>query len=227
MITKEQLINVQKTKGMSLMPKMIFSKQYLQSTIIQSLTPEGLNAIKNSVYKDSVVQKLANLASASYLQEPTPENLFVQAMSIGTILKEYGWGIDFIKPDGLFKLAKLIEAAMDADEDSQKSYSHDAYIYLAASKTGLLNRTEEYLQAIEENAKEWRISLQGSSFDKLCSVIVNNAHNLVVQSGWDVHDTDGVSWFIGNLSDIVVKAELYNNYNQLFLNSFDEYFQSY
>lgn len=227
MITKEQLINVQKTKGMSLMPKMIFSKQYLQSTIIQSLTPEELNAIKNSVYKDSVVQKLANLASASYLQEPTPENLFVQAMSIGTILKEYGWGIDFIKPDGLFKLAKLIEAAMDADEDSQKSYSHDAYIYLAASKTGLLNRTEEYLQAIEENAKEWRISLQGSSFDKLCSVIVNNAHNLVVQSGWDVHDTDGVSWFIGNLSDIVVKAELYNNYNQLFLNSFDEYFQSY
>lgn len=227
MITKEQLINVQKTKGMSLMPKMIFSKQYLQSTIIQSLTPEELNAIKNSVYKDSVVQKLANLASASYLQEPTPENLFVQAMSIGTILKEYGWGIDFIKPDGLFKLAKLIEAAMDADEDSQKSYSHDAYIYLAASKTGLLNRTEEYLQAIEENAKEWRISLQGSSFDKLCSVIVNNAHNLVVQSGWDVHDTDGVSWFIGSLSDIVVKAELYNNYNQLFLNSFDEYFQSY
>lgn len=227
MITKEQLINVQKTKGMSLMPKMIFSKQYLQSTIIQSLTPEELNAIKNSVHKDSVVQKLANLASASYLQEPTPENLFVQAMSIGTILKEYGWGIDFIKPDGLFKLAKLIEAAMDADEDSQKSYSHDAYIYLAASKTGLLNRTEEYLQAIEENAKEWRISLQGSSFDKLCSVIVNNAHNLVVQSGWDVHDTDGVSWFIGNLSDIVVKAELYNNYNQLFLNSFDEYFQSY
>lgn len=227
MITKEQLINVQKTKSMSLMPEMIFSKQYLQSTIIQWLTPEELNAIKNSVYKDSVVQKLANLASASYLQESTPENLFVLAMSIGTILKEYGWGIDFIKPDGLLKLAKLIEAAMDADEDSQKSYSHDAYIYLVASKSALLNRTEDYLQAIEKNATEWRASLHGSTFNELCDVIVNNAHNLVVEFNWDVHDIDGVSWVIGNLSDIVVKAGLYNDYNPLFLNSFDEYFRKY
>lgn len=212
---------------MSLMPKMIFSKQYLQTTIIQSLTPEERDAIKDSIYNDSVVQKLANLASASYLQEPTPENLFVQAMSIGTILKEYGWGMSFIMPDGLLQLARRIETVMGADESFLKFYSHDAHIYLAASKTALLNRTEDYLQAIEENAKEWRRSLYGSSFDELCDVIVNNAHNLVIESNWDANDVDGVSWFIGNLSDIVVKAGLYHDYNLLFLNSFDEYYRKY
>ena len=89
---------------------MVQYKSHLQRAVLPMLTIKEQLNIKNSVYDDSVTQKLVFLASVEYQRNKTEQTLFALAMSIGTILKEYEWGVKYVLPDGLCELANRIES---------------------------------------------------------------------------------------------------------------------
>lgn len=43
-----------------------------------------------------------------YAQNPSEEMVYMVALSVGTIIKEYGWGTYFVMEDGLYELARRI-----------------------------------------------------------------------------------------------------------------------
>lgn len=58
----------------------------------------------------AVVNKLTMLGEAQYQQfsEHSNEILYCLCMAIGTIIKEYDWGTDYITQPGMCELAKKI-----------------------------------------------------------------------------------------------------------------------
>ena len=48
------------------------------------------------------------LGKKIYNQNPTEEKVYMIAMSIGTIIKEYGWGNDYVTNEGIYRLANRI-----------------------------------------------------------------------------------------------------------------------
>lgn len=76
--------------------KAISVKTYLQNAIIESLTQDELFDIKSSNVNKSVIKKLILLARPYYDEDPSNETLDVLALSIGTIIKEYEWGLYYL-----------------------------------------------------------------------------------------------------------------------------------
>lgn len=83
-------------------------KTNLQKAIVNCLTQEELLDIWSSVFNDSVVEKLVQLARPYYKEDPTDETLYVLALSIGTIIKEYEWGTYYISANGMQELQNRI-----------------------------------------------------------------------------------------------------------------------
>ena len=54
---------------------------------------------------ENTIRKLIQIGQKCYNENPTEERAYMIAMSIGTIIKEYGWGVDYISGSGLCQLA--------------------------------------------------------------------------------------------------------------------------
>ena len=109
MMTKNDIQRIGNEFGMSLLPDMIRYKAYLQKAVLSMLSHDELMNIRNSIYDDNITQKLISLAVEEYRKNRTEKTLYALAMSIGTILKEYEWGIEHVLSDGLCKIANRIE----------------------------------------------------------------------------------------------------------------------
>ena len=94
------------------LPVMIAFKSAIQRVIIPMLTPTELGDIKDCQLNMTVVEKLANLGKTQYLHatERNDEILYCLCMAIGTIIKEYDWGIKYVQQDGMCELAAKISA---------------------------------------------------------------------------------------------------------------------
>ncbi len=84
-------------------------KTKLQKAIVDCLTQEELYDIWSSNLNDDVIEKLILLARPYYNEDPTNETLYVLALSIGTIIKEYEWGTYYISKDGMQELQDRIK----------------------------------------------------------------------------------------------------------------------
>lgn len=117
MITKERLEQI----GRNIMATAITSsgysskfnelrtiKTYLQETIINQLSPKEMQDIVLSTRNNDIIEKLILIVKNCYNQNPTDERLYMVAMSIGTIIKEYGWGTEFVSGEGLCRIANKI-----------------------------------------------------------------------------------------------------------------------
>lgn len=83
-------------------------KSTIQTQVIPQMTMQEQFDVRDSRLNESVVSKLITLASNQYLQYQTPEALYCAAMSVGTIIKEYEWGTQYVSGSGLYELAKRI-----------------------------------------------------------------------------------------------------------------------
>ena len=88
--------------------KMAVYKTMLQNNILALLTEQEIEDIRESVKNESVITKLISLASLMYRKEPNKTTLYCLSMAVGTILKEYEWGMHFIHPEGLLDIANKI-----------------------------------------------------------------------------------------------------------------------
>lgn len=92
------------------LPKMIDFKEHIQRAIIPLLSPQELSDIRDSRLNKNVIRKLAELGKKHYCnpQDQSDAILYCICLSIGTIIKEYGWGTKYISQDGMCELASLI-----------------------------------------------------------------------------------------------------------------------
>lgn len=98
-----------------ILQRAISVKTSLQNAIINCLTQEELTDIWNSSLNESVIKKLVLLAHPYYKEDPTDETLYVLALSIGTIIKEYEWGTYYINKDGMQELQNRIKGNSTTD----------------------------------------------------------------------------------------------------------------
>lgn len=94
------------------LPVMIAFKSAIQRAIIPMLSPTELSDIKDCRLNITVVEKLTNLGKTKYQHaaERNDETLYCLCMAIGTIIKEYDWGIKYVQQDGMCELAAKIAA---------------------------------------------------------------------------------------------------------------------
>ena len=92
------------------MPIMMQFKSYIQQAIIPMLSTDELRDIKDCRLNMEIIDKLANIGKIQYQQsvEHGDEILYCLCMAIGTIIKEYDWGIRYVQQDGMCELAEKI-----------------------------------------------------------------------------------------------------------------------
>ena len=130
----------------------------------------------------------------------------------------YFWG-EIVTYTGIDKAIERKTAGMNIQYD-------DAQIYLNASKISLSKRTPEYLSVIEEQARNFKemFSNYFLTIDDKCDLILEYTRQSVKGSGWDLNDVDGVTWFIGNFTDAMVKSGTIDDYDAMFVKCFKKFF---
>lgn len=83
-------------------------KTGIQNEIVTQLTQEEKYDIQYSKYNENVVNKLVILGAQKFAGYNSIEALYCAAMSVGTIIKEYGWGIQFVTGNGCYEMARRI-----------------------------------------------------------------------------------------------------------------------
>lgn len=91
-------------------PIMMLFKSSIQKNILPILSTDELQDIKDCRLNMKVINKLANIGKEQYLQfkEHNDEILYCLCMAIGTIIKEYDWGIRYVQQDGMCELAEKV-----------------------------------------------------------------------------------------------------------------------
>lgn len=119
-----------------------------------------------------------------------------------------------------------IDKAIERKTEGMNIKYNDAQIYLNASKISLIKRSKEYLSLIDEQAKEFKTMFNGYflTLDDKCSLILDYTRQSVKSSGWELNDIDGVTWFIANFTDAMLKAKVINDYDTVFVKCFKQYF---
>lgn len=128
------------------------------------------------------------------------------------------WG-EIVTYTGIDKAIERKTAGMNIQYD-------DAQIYLNASKISLSRRTAEYLSVIDEQARSFKNIFDNYflTIDDKCDLILDYTRQSVKGSGWDLNDIDGVTWFIGNFTDAMVKSGAIDDYDTMFVKCFKKYF---
>lgn len=93
---------------MSALPKMINYKKYVQVKVLDIATRQELEDVRDCRVNQGLIRKLAALCKEGMGGSKDAESLYCAAMALGTIVKEYDWGPQYLTPDGLYELATLI-----------------------------------------------------------------------------------------------------------------------
>lgn len=83
-------------------------KTEIQYEVFSLISEDEKSDIKYSRYNENVVEKLVKLGAEKFAAYNSVEALFCAAMSVGTIIKEYEWGIQFVVGDGCYQMARRI-----------------------------------------------------------------------------------------------------------------------
>ena len=112
MITKQEFDLAAKSVASnfsSVLPKMISYKSYIQKAVIDISSRQELEDVRYSRINQGMIDKLCKLAKNEWLLSGDAQSLYCAAMSVATIVKEYGWGTQYLVGDGLYEIAKRIQ----------------------------------------------------------------------------------------------------------------------
>lgn len=112
------------TMSIDILQRTIPIKTNLQNAIVNYLTQEELADIWSSTLNERVIEKLILLARPYYKKDPTNETLNALALSIGTIIKEYEWGLYYLSKKGIQELKDRINGN-DTNEACYNSICED------------------------------------------------------------------------------------------------------
>ena len=124
-----------------------------------------------------------------------------------------------VSSTGIDKAIERKTAGMDIKHD-------DSQIYLESSKIALSRRSPEFLSIVDEQAESFKSIFSNCFYtiDDKCDLIIEYTKESVRNSGWDLDDIDGVTWFIANNTDAMMKARVIEDYDSMFIKCFKKYF---
>ena len=111
MITRQDFdrgANAVKNNFMSALPKMINYKKYIQVKVLDIATRKELEDVRDCRINQGMIDKLVKLCKTAMCGAKDAQSAYCAAMAVGTIIKEYEWGTQYLTPDGLYKLATRI-----------------------------------------------------------------------------------------------------------------------
>lgn len=89
---------------------MIKYKSSIQREILSLLTYSDTCDIRDCRFNTEVVEKLVALGKKHYASsDKTDETVYCICMAIGTIIKEYDWGVYYIQSTGMCEIAAKIQ----------------------------------------------------------------------------------------------------------------------
>ena len=106
-IFEEAAIEARKNLA-AMFPKMIAYKSYIQRAVLAITTQKELEDIRDCRINQGLIDKLVRLASQEWKLSGDIKSLYCAAMAVGTILKEYEWGTQWIVGEGLYEIAQRI-----------------------------------------------------------------------------------------------------------------------
>lgn len=107
--TKQEFENAK--NGVAMMQILQFSIPYktaIQTQIIPSLTQKELEDIRDCRLNQNVIDRLCQIGAWQPNATDDLLHLYACAMAIGTIIKEYEWGLHYVMGDGLYDIALKI-----------------------------------------------------------------------------------------------------------------------
>ena len=196
-------------------------KSQMQIELKNQLTTDEITDLHFNKNYEKVIVKMIHIAKSNLSSlDGNKKQVYGITMASATILKELGYS-EFVSNDGLAKFANKL---------GESIVFNNAEVYCQASKTGLKTRNQYYLQVLKQMVDSWKndIAFQSMNFEEIISFIVSSSHKAVMDSNWDEYGLDGVSWFIGNYSEMVTQAriEYRNDYDRLFIAAFNCYFKN-
>ena len=93
---------------MSALPKMINYKKYIQVKILDIASRKELEDVRDCRINQGMIDKLVKLCKTAMGGANDVQSAYCAAMAVGTIIKEYEWGQQYLTPDGLYELATRI-----------------------------------------------------------------------------------------------------------------------
>lgn len=111
MITRQEFetgANAVRSNFMAALPKMINYKKYVQEKVIDIATRRELEDVRDCRINQGMIDKLTRLVKQAMLSSRDMQSFYCAAMAVGTIIKEYEWGTQYLTPDGLYELATRI-----------------------------------------------------------------------------------------------------------------------
>ena len=93
---------------MSALPKMINYKKFVQVKILDIATRKELEDVRDCRINQGMIDKLVKLCKTAMCGANDTQSAYCAAMAVGTIIKEYEWGTQYLTPDGLYELATRI-----------------------------------------------------------------------------------------------------------------------
>ncbi len=98
-----------KSSFLNFLPKMSAYKKHIQTAVLAVATQQELYDVRDSIFSQSLFCKLINIAQHVWAKDSKDiEYLYCAAMAVGTIIKEYEWGTQYVMPNGLYEIANQI-----------------------------------------------------------------------------------------------------------------------
>lgn len=110
MITKDNFLQIGQgiLRNVSDFTELMNIKSIIQDEISDKLTPQEIQDLILCKKNMTTINKLIAIGKQHYKLNPTDKKAYMISLSIGTIIKEYDWGTEYLQEDGLFNLAKQI-----------------------------------------------------------------------------------------------------------------------
>ena len=114
MITKDQFISAANSVSRDIMtwlPTMKRQKTDIQTKVLNLATEKEMFDVRDCIVNQGMIDKLCFLAHQHLNDDVSAENYYCLALSVGTIIKEYDWGTNYLNNDALYELAIRIDRA--------------------------------------------------------------------------------------------------------------------
>lgn len=191
-------------------------EQYL--TYVKSLLGLSSISLDPTMNREKVFSVISKMSDDHKMEIAGMLQQMIMADGVQDKNEMYFWG-EIVTYTGIDKAIERKTAGMNIQYD-------DAQIYLNASKISLSRRSAEYLSVIDEQARSFKNIFDNyfMTIDDKCNLILDYTRQSVKGSGWDLNDVDGVTWFIGNFTDAMVKSGAIDDYDTMFVKCFKKYF---
>lgn len=93
---------------MEALPKMIKYKSNIQRTVLNLATRQEIEDVRAGRINQGLIDKLIYLVHEEWIHSKDTYCLYCAAMAVATIIKEYGWGIQYLTEDGLYEIGLRI-----------------------------------------------------------------------------------------------------------------------